>query len=533
MINFDDLIITNSNIKNKLILNNANNLKQIRVKTYSEIINECFDLNNPLDEVLFYKKYGKYTFEEELKIKKVFSLKDITFNYQNITVLDYYYDNDIFNYFLKLIEDKVNISYTYHYERNNKCVYVNSYDNQKDEVFSVSKRICKLLYNKVPQEKINIIYTNNDYDNIINEVFSIYKLPYSLNKSNSLLEYKCSKLLLDYLKNNLDEKYDDVLNDYVFYNDNGREKLINILNSYIGYDFTVREIIDILTLKIRNTTINVNENKGINILNDYNVMVDDDSYIFILGVNQDIIPKVFKDDQYLKDDDKVQLGISSSTIKNKYQKKMFKDFIVSYHNLFISYSKSSMSRNLVKSSILQELEKEIELREIDDNLINESYSFRESLYKYNKLLDNYKKYKQKDEEFNILSNCDFKKYQKYNSANKVFKTGKVKEVLDKGILLSYTSISEYYKCPYSFYLNRVLKIKKESNFDSILLGNLFHDSLYNMLTIDKKFSEDDVKAIVTEYYKKSNETINKVFLDIYSYYLYNIYKIKTFKHLKI
>ena len=73
-----------------------------------------------------------------------------------------------------------------------------------------------------------------------------------------------------------------------------------------------------------------------------------------------------------------------------------------------------------------------------------------------------------DEEFNILSNCDFKKYQKYNSANKVFKTGKVKEVLDKGILLSYTSISEYYKCPYSFYLNRVLKIKKESNFDSIL-----------------------------------------------------------------
>ena len=69
---------------------------------------------------------------------------------------------------------------------------------------------------------------------------------------------------------------------------------------------------------------------------------------------------------------------------------MFKDFIVSYHNLFISYSKSSMSRNLVKSSILQELEKEIELREIDDNLINESYSFRESLYKYNKLLDNYK-----------------------------------------------------------------------------------------------------------------------------------------------
>ena len=144
MINFDDLIITNSNIKNKLILNNANNLKQIRVKTYSEIINECFDLNNPLDEVLFYKKYGKYTFEEELKIKKVFSLKDITFNYQNITVLDYYYDNDIFNYFLKLIADKVNITYTYHYERNNKCVYVNSYENQKDEVFSVSKRIAHL-----------------------------------------------------------------------------------------------------------------------------------------------------------------------------------------------------------------------------------------------------------------------------------------------------------------------------------------------------------------------------------------------------
>jgi len=534
------VIITNNDNKNKLLLLKSNIINHTTIKSYNEFISDFVsDLSTKKyielgSENGFYLadtiyKYS-YIVSDKLQNNKAnnFEKNYISYekidNYKNgIIVLDYYYDNDLFNYLIDEISDKVPVRFVYHYLDNVKKINLSYFKTQKEEVYNLGYIISKMMYNGCKLEKINIISLNREYDNLLNEIFSIYKIPYISNIKTSLFEYKSVKYFIKFLLNNKEKEFDKLFKDYEFYADEGTDKLIKIVNKYIGNDFITGSIVDGFIYEVKNTFINNEKTYGIKVLNDYNYLFDEDETIFIIGVNQDIIPKVYKDDDYFSDREKEILGVKTSTFKNKYEKIKFNNFVRNYKNIYLSYSLSSFDRGYIRSSILNDFD-DLEVVDFKNENYLESYNERYSKLRFNQLLDDFNKYNIVSEELKALNNAIDNR--KFSNGNKTIKSKKLKEKLENGMILSYTSISEYYKCPYSFYLNRVLRIRKTSSNDNLFIGNLFHDVLYNMLLEEKEYSQDDVLEMINNYYLKIGEMIDnkeKLFIDIYSFYLFNVY----------
>ena len=68
------------------------------------------------------------------------------------------------------------------------------------------------------------------------------------------------------------------------------------------------------------SSINVNR---VSVINDYNYLLSDDEYLFILGLNQNHIPTIIKDDKFVSDVERDMINIPTTSIKNK-ECKIFK-----------------------------------------------------------------------------------------------------------------------------------------------------------------------------------------------------------------
>lgn len=132
---------------------------------------------------------------------------------------------------------------------------------------------------------------------------------------------------------------------------------------------------------------------------------------------------------------------------------------------------------------------------------------------YNKLMlakkiDNLIKFNENDEELEILYNNYNIGYKSYdNKFTGINNEHLLADINDK-IIFSYTNISDYYSCPFKFYLARVLKIDKfETTLDQFI-GSLFHFVLQNSLDGDM-----DIDDSYDKYIEEHNEDIeftNKV-----------------------
>lgn len=538
----DVIIITTKDIKNKLLLKKSKMISSSIIKSIDEFINDFVETDNIMSLVTLGNKYGFH--QSDILYKNSLITKGFLFNNKlqflnsiynhkinndslklykmEIVVLDYYFDNDIFNYLINQMH--INVKYLYHYQKIVTELKIAEFNTQKEEVFNVIYNISKLIKSGITLDKIFIIYKNNEYINIIKEVFGVYHIPYDISEKYSLIEYNSTKDFIKGLKNNLDSYYDTFARKFRFLADEGGDALNSLVNEFIGYNYLNKEIVDAFIHKAKNTYVNAVRKYGIKVLNDYNDIYNKDDYIFILGFNQDIIPEVYKDDDYLLDKEKDKLNIKKSSEKNIYEKQKITNFIGSYPNIYISYPLSSMSRILVGSSLINDLEESFKIIDWKKYDINISYSKRYSKLQYNRLLDDFNKYNDEKEELRVLNKVF--NDRKISKDNEIKKEGKLKEKLESSLVLSYTSLSEFYKCPYSFYLKRILKINKTSDTNDLFIGNLFHDVLYNVLSKEKEYSVDDIKDLVLDFYNREKIEINNknnLFLDIYVYYLYNIY----------
>ncbi len=142
-----------------------------------------------------------------------------------------------------------------------------------------------------------------------------------------------------------------------------KSKLVQILNdivSDVDSSLKVKDIYDYLVYSLT-TTNNVKPKyeNVIEFVDCFNEKVDVDDIVYFIGFNQDVIPKTYKDDEYLSDFEREELGINTSLKQNMLEKEKVLKIIKNLNNVYISYSLSSFDGNLVKSSFLDELEKNV------------------------------------------------------------------------------------------------------------------------------------------------------------------------------
>ena len=336
---------------------------------------------------------------------------------------------------------------------------VYKYHSMKDEIISTALKIRELNSKGISYNKIFLAGVDNSYNYLLKTIFKMFDIPIylkSTNKITSLISVK------DYLKDKDINHVKDI---------NIKSKIMKI-ESDLSYAKNSKYYDILLKDRLENTTLDsielVESVKVLNEAIEVPYLVSDDEYLFVLGFNQNHLPKIYKDEDYLSDNLKSKCNLNTSTIKNKLSKDSLVKVLGTIKNLTISYKLTSLTSEYAKSSLLNEFN----LKEVDSLNYSYNYSKEFNNYRTSSVLDTYYKYHEEDKDFTFLTtNIDTSKYTSFDHKFK----GINRPITPYS--LSYSNLDDLAKCPFKYYLKHILKLDSfDENFNT-KIGNIFHSVL--------------------------------------------------------
>lgn len=518
------------NIKNNSILIIPNNIKKlalkelnknninIKIMTLNELIKKyTFDYNEKTIYYLMKKENIKYEIAENY-IKNIYYIKNTKYNNikldklveiknyleeKNLLIYDklfkdyiknkyiYIYYNKITKYEEKIIKElkeitEVNIIKP---DYNNYTPQIHEFNTITEEIEFIAHNICDLINNKIDINKIKIINLNEEYINETKKIFKFYNIPIELNKKNIY----GTKLVQDFINNykdNIKETLEYIKEKYDIEKETNNKiynKIINILNNYSWCD-NYLEVKELIINKLKNTNIETKLNNKIETV-DLEQIIDE--YVFIIGFNQGTIPKIYKDEDYIDDITKEKLGLDTSIQNNIIEKEKTIKLIKNIKNCTITYKLKTPFGIYYPSSIIEEFNTEV-IKEHNSN--NITYSEINDKINLTKKLDNLIKYNIKDKELETLySNYEIP-YNTYNNKFTKINKNTLLEYIDNKLLLSYSSMDNYYHCAFKYYINNILKLNPYEETFYTKIGSLFHHVLEKSLK-----NNEDYKKYWDEY----------------------------------
>ncbi len=355
--------------------------------------------------------------------------------------------------------------------------------NTEEEVEFVIYKICELLNSNIDINKIKII-ASKEYYTTLKRYAKIYNIPINIPSNNSFYStFIAKEFLTNYDNYSLEDNIINLSEKYTNVND-----LIKIINKSATVDYDIRK--EFIIHDLKNTYLeNPRFKKGVEVVSFYDNLEKDD-YIFLLGFNINSYPKIVKDEEYLSDELKLKLGISTSTIKNRLLKSKIKEKITSFKNICLTYKLTSRTGVFYPSLLIKEMDLNVVKIDINRTV---SYSKLMTNLEYAKTLDNLYKYNTISPLLSLYKNNLNIPYREYNNTFTNLNKELFKKSLDNNLTLSYTNIEMYNECSFKYYLSKILKIDKyEENFKTIL-GTITHHILELSLTCDINIPEEIIK----------------------------------------
>ena len=427
---------------------------------------------------------------------------------KDIVLYNLKYVDNFYKKIFKELERDSNIT-SYNDEDNESIKELYKANNSEEEVAFICSKIAKLIKSGVNINNIKLANVKSDYEFIIRKTFKLFNIPINLPsfetiKSTSLvIKFKelynsDISITIEKLKEFINTKEE---ND-IF------KSIISIVNNYLWVndfelvkDMVFNEIDNIKTPreKLKNA-VEVTEFKK--------ELISDDDYVFLIGYNEGVIPVNYKDEDYLSDEEKSKLGLSTSFELNENAMNEVKDSIRNIKHLIVTYPSHNLSSEIyISSSYEKDLFEEKEL----------NISFNES-NAYNKLKlvsekdENSKFGTVTDDLLKLSSHYKDMKYSSFDNKYKLIDKSKIKNFFNNGLTLSYTSMNDYYMCSFRYYLDYILKVNKYEDTFEAIVGTIFH----KILSMCFESDIDIIRTYESEI-EKSNYEFNeseKFFLSI-------------------
>lgn len=431
--------------------------------------------------ILQYADESKYKYKEELLNKGIIKKEELNeeiFKRKNIFLFEESEDKELtsllkrHNLNFKLINFS-DLDYQKNLSFKDKVYRFKNYDEEFSYLFSYINKL--LIEDKVDPSKI-YVYFDSTEPFFINYYASIYNIETNFKYYKPV---KTDPLVTKELKRFYNNKKIDT--EFEIKNEN-LEKLKSAIIDFdlINLDFDrafiiLEEYLNALKL------YKVSNNKGINIVN--KPIFKKDIYLFTLSFDASSFYKVYKNDNYLLDNELEKIEVNKSYTKTMMNKKLMENFLLYQNHIFLGKVKEHLQEKLHDSEFISLYNIEYKEPKIDSefNLYNKkSLELIEAKYK--------------DKYF-------FKSDDKYRSYDNSFKKFKFKT--DK-VSFSASSLEKYAKCPFSYYLARVLlKNKGKKEFVSSL-GNFVHLVYQNVVE-----KEVDIKSCFEELLSKDKDLSEK------------------------
>lgn len=534
---FNNKIVILNDYAKKSFIKKINKLINVKVITLSELKRKYyFDYDNKAIYFVSNKyncipKIAKIYIENtyfigDINTKKVNFLKEVkeeldtnnllTYNNlfkeflkgKDIVLYNLKYVDNFYKKIFKELERDSNIT-SYNDENNESIKELYKANNSEEEVAFICSKITKLIKSGVNINNIKLANVKSDYEFIIRKTFKLFNIPINLPsfetiKSTSLvIKFKelynsDISITIEKLKEFINTKEE---ND-IF------KSLISIVNNYLWVndfelvkDMVFNEIDNIKTPreKLKN---------AVEVIEFKKELISDEDYVFLIGFNEGVIPVNYKDEDYLSDDEKSKLGLSTSFELNENAMNEVKDSIRNIKHLIVTYPSHNLSSEIyISSSYEKDLFEEKEL----------NISFNES-NAYNKLKlvsekdENSKFGTVTDDLLKLSSHYKDMKYSSFDNKYKLIDKSKIKNFFNNGLTLSYTSMNDYYMCSFRYYLDYILKINKYEDTFEAIVGTIFH----KILSMCFESDIDIIRTYESEI-EKSNYEFNeseKFFLSI-------------------
>ena len=431
------------------------NMYYIENKTYSsKKLNELVSLKQELENNNLIKKDNLF----------------LNF-YSSKPVIVYGYDY-IDKFEMKVLSNFNNVSIINTESSNNKLT-VNEANNIFNEVNFVLFRISQLITEGVDINKIKITNIDTNYHHAFKTLSRLYNIPVDISLDvpitstsigNKFIEKLNAFTSFEEVENLLNNTETNEVNSKIY------SKIISICNNYIGLNYPFSIIRESIIYKLKNTKVSRKKMENyVEVVPFSNYLFSDDEYVFLMGFNQGICPVINKDEAYISDNLKQELDLSLTNELNTLEKKSFINKINSIKNLTITYKLKSIGEEFYPSNLIKELDMNtIEI------IPNTSYSKTYSSIVLGKMLDELIKYDIKDEMLDTYYNSISIPYMKYDNKYTGITKESLLKKLDNKLLLSYSTIDNYYRCAFRYYLANILKLDKYEETFKTFIGNLFH-----------------------------------------------------------
>ena len=536
----DSILIVPSQIKEKILteMDKKSKLFNVKLMEINEFKRKYF-FDYTTETIFYVMKHYNYDYEFSLdiinnlyflsseiydheKLKFLLNIKNELIN-NNLLIFDnvfkialenkkiYVYGYDYINNFYKKAFSTLNVNYIdQNISKFNHDIM--EFDTIQDEVIFVANKICELIENKIDLNKIKIINPSSDYNATIKRIFNLFNLPFYFN-NNYLISTKISNNFFEILSNDIVETLEK-LKETISLNDELEQteynQIVKICNKY-NWCSNFLDIKNNLIYEFSNTKIDIKKEANyIEFVSLENNFFYDDEYVFLIGFNQNTYPKTVKDDDFLCDEVKKFLSLETTAEINKINYNILVNKLYSIKNFFISYKLKSPFNSFYRSQIIDDLN----LNVVKNYNCNIHYSVLNDKLNLATILDNYLKYGEESQDLELLySNYPSINYKTYNNQYTKIDENLFRKYLNNKLSLSYSSINNFYKCSFRYYMENILNLQISSNEFSLFIGNLFHYILSIMYNGDFNFS-DSFKTYVNENYEfntyKERFFINKL-----------------------
>lgn len=464
-----------------------------------EYIEACYYIEN--------KKYNSTKLNQLLDIKNDLInnnllIFDDNFKYYlsntNIIILGY---GELDDFYLNIFENYNYSSINILNDKRKHTVF--EFDDIDEELIYVAFDIKSKLDTGININDIKLINLSSEYIEPLKRIFKLAKLPINIENRVSIYNLPVGNKILELISNNISfseiiEQLRDKVDTSIF------NQIISIFNEYIELSVNTNELYNLIEYDLKHTFIS---NEAItNSINTISIEeINDTDYVYLLGFNKENYPIIHKDEELLTDNMKQELNLFTSNDLNINNINKLKNNLNQQCNMFISYKLKTAFESYNPSLIIQE-----EGYEIIKNP-KTIYNFSNDLNKIilAKNYDNYYKYGIHNDEMDILRfNYPDIEYRKYNNQFTGIDQRELLDHLKQPFTVSYSTIDEYYRCSFRYYISNILKIKQE-NIDDFYqnIGNIFH------YVLSKCFSDDfDFDQTWNEEASKYEFTLAKLIL---------------------
>ena len=239
-----------------------------------------------------------------------------------------------------------------------KPISYTEFSDVRNELSAVCLDILKKHQEQIPLDQMHICNVSSDYLGFCIHLLELFQIPYTMKEQSSIYSLP---FIQDFLKQveTLDgsiKQIEDMIQTMVVKNEveqDALEKLARVYGKYRHNDTSISVFLPVLIYELKHLYLKpVRERNAVTIdssLEDYG----EHDYYFVVGFNQETMPPVSLDLDYINDEEKRELGFMDTTTKNERNKQKVIAYLQSKEDLWISYAKGSSFANFERSPLLE------------------------------------------------------------------------------------------------------------------------------------------------------------------------------------